>query len=63
VVVDVVRPGGGPLWTDRDRQLAGTIAEVAESAIEKARLFEELKHQTLYDSLPGSPTRSSWRTA
>ena len=34
VVVDVVRPGGGPLWTDRDRQLAGTIAEVAESAIE-----------------------------
>lgn len=56
-VLDVVRPPTGNPWSRRDRQLARTIAEVAESAVEKAQLFEDVKRQTLYDALTGLPNQ------
>jgi diguanylate cyclase (GGDEF)-like protein len=56
-VLDVVRAGGRRPWTDRDLQVARTLAEVAATAVEKVRLFEEIKRQTLYDALTGLPNQ------
>jgi diguanylate cyclase (GGDEF)-like protein len=57
LVLDVVRARGQRAWTDRDRQLAGTLAEVAATTVEKVRLFEEIKRQTLFDALTGLPNQ------
>jgi diguanylate cyclase (GGDEF)-like protein len=56
-VLDVLRARGQHAWTQRDRQLARTLAEVAATTVEKVRLFEEIKRQTLYDALTGLPNQ------
>src|SRR5258708_15532442 len=55
--MEVVRGAGRRLWTPRDQQLVNAVAEVAGAALEKARLFHEVKHQALYDSLTGLPNQ------
>jgi diguanylate cyclase (GGDEF)-like protein len=57
VVLELVRSPGRRLWTPRDQQLLNAVAEVAGAALEKARLFNEVKHQALYDSLTGLPNQ------
>jgi len=57
VVLQLARGPGRRPWTARDQQLANAVAEGAGIALEKARLFHEVKHQALYDSLTGLPNQ------
>jgi diguanylate cyclase (GGDEF)-like protein len=57
LALEVVRAPAGGRWSDADRRLARTITDVAASALDKAGLFEELKHQALYDALTGLPNQ------
>lgn len=56
-VLEVVRHRGEGPWKERDRRLLRTIVDVAASALDKAQLFEEIKHQALYDALTGLPNQ------
>jgi diguanylate cyclase (GGDEF)-like protein len=48
---------GGGTWSVGDEKLLRALAGVAAGALHNARLFEQIKHQALYDSLTGLPNQ------
>lgn len=57
VLLELGHPLGRRPWAPRDQQLLNTLAEVGASALEKARLFGEVKRQALYDPLTRLPNQ------
>jgi diguanylate cyclase (GGDEF)-like protein len=55
LVIEVTQRQDGGAWKAGDEKLLLALAGVASGALHNAELFEQVKHQALYDALTGLP--------
>jgi diguanylate cyclase (GGDEF)-like protein len=55
LVIEVTKRTDGRAWNASDEKLLRALAGVAAGALHNAELFEQVKHQALYDALTGLP--------